>query len=132
MPLGHLGINVPDLVAAKAYYDQLMPALGYEPFLADDDQFAYWRGPDHYGCYVFFYPALEPGAYSRDRTGLQHLAFIVPTRADVDAAHTKAIELGSEVLHEPQPWPQYTDTYYAAFWLDPHGFMLEAVCHHDR
>src|SRR5262245_59086589 len=99
MPLGHLGINVPDLIAAKAYYDRLMPVLGYEEFLAADDQFAYWRGPDHIGAYLFFYPALEDGPYSRHRTGLQHLAFVVPTHAEVDAAHALAIELGSEVLH---------------------------------
>ena len=39
--LGHLGINVPDLTAARAYYARLLPALGYEPFVDDDDQFAY-------------------------------------------------------------------------------------------
>ena len=38
--LGHLGVNVPDLSAAKSYYDQLMPLVGFEPFLAADDQFA--------------------------------------------------------------------------------------------
>lgn len=39
--LGHLGLNVPDLTAAKRYYDALMPQVGFEPFLAADDQFAY-------------------------------------------------------------------------------------------
>jgi hypothetical protein len=28
--------------------------------------------------------------------------------------------------------PQYPQPYFAMFWLDPWGFMLEAVCHHDR
>ena len=27
--LGNLGINVPDLRAAKAYYDRLVPLLGF-------------------------------------------------------------------------------------------------------
>jgi hypothetical protein len=34
---------------------------------------------------------------------------------------------GEELLrrdHAPQP-------YFATFWLDPRGFMFEAVCHHD-
>ena len=41
-------------------------------------------------------------------------------------------ELGSEVVLEPQELPQYPPPYYATFWRDPHGFVLEAVCHHDR
>ena len=36
------------------------------------------------------------------------------------------------VLHEPRVFPEYPQPYYATFWLDPHGFMLEAVCHYDR
>ncbi|HKP43160.1 hypothetical protein [Mycobacterium sp.] len=34
--------------------------------------------------------------------------------------------------HEPRVFPQYPQPYFATFWLDPWGFMLEAVCHHDR
>jgi hypothetical protein len=36
------------------------------------------------------------------------------------------------VLHAPQEFPEYAPPYFATFWLDPFGFMLEAVCHHDR
>lgn len=132
--LGHLGVNVDDLAAAKAYYDRLMPALGFEPFLAADDQFAYRPAGGKPGTYLFFYPALgeQPGGYSRDAVGLQHLAFAVRTRSAVHAAHDLAVGLGSPVLHAPRVFPEYPQPYYAAFWLDPHGFVLEAVCHHDR
>ena len=64
--------------------------------------------------------------------GLQHLAFIVPTRSAVDAALARALELGSEIVHPARRWPEYPPPYYAGFWLDPNGFYLEAVCHHDR
>lgn len=36
------------------------------------------------------------------------------------------------MLLEPQEFPQYPAPYFAVFWLDPFGFKLEAVCHHDR
>ena len=39
--LGHIGVNVHYLVQAKAYYDALMPLLGFEPYIAATDQFAY-------------------------------------------------------------------------------------------
>ena len=38
--LRHIGANVRDLVQAKAYYDMLMPPLGFEPHIAAEDQFA--------------------------------------------------------------------------------------------
>ena len=63
---------------------------------------------------------------------MQHLAFIVPTRSAVRTVHELVVGLGGEVIHPPQAFPQYPPPYFATFWLDPFGFMLEAVCHHDR
>ncbi|MGV7637304.1 VOC family protein, partial [Mycobacterium kansasii] len=54
MPLGHLGINVSDLAAARAYYDALMPLVGYEPYVAGADQFAYRPADGKVGTYIFF------------------------------------------------------------------------------
>jgi catechol 2,3-dioxygenase-like lactoylglutathione lyase family enzyme len=129
--LGHLGINVPDLEAARAYYDRFLPVLGFEPFLAEEDQFAYRPVAAKPGTYLFFYPATEVG-YERDAPGLQHLAFMVPTRSDVRAAHQMVLDIGGDGLHPPRTFPEYPPPYYATFWLDPMGLTLEAVCHHDR
>jgi catechol 2,3-dioxygenase-like lactoylglutathione lyase family enzyme len=130
MPLGHIGLNVADLAVARAYYERLMPALDFELFVSGSDQFAYRPADGKPGTYLFFYGSLDAGSYSRDRSGLQHLAFMVRTRAAVDRVHDLVVGLGSEVIHEPRDFPEYPQPYYATFWLDPHGFMLEAVCHH--
>jgi len=130
--LGHIGINVPDLDAARSYYDEIMPLLGFEPFVSHHDEFAYKPAANKRGTYLFVYPASHAGDYSRHRTGLQHLAFMVPTRGSVRALHELVVALGNEVLHSPQEFPQYPPPYFATFWLDPFGIMLEAVCHHDR
>jgi catechol-2,3-dioxygenase len=132
MPVGHLGLNVPDLTVAKAYYDQVMPALGYTPFVASDEEIAYLPADNKRGAFIFMYQSLEPGDYSRHATGLQHLAFMAPTRTAVRVVHELVTGLGAAVLHEPQEFPQYGPSYFATFWLDPFGFNLEAVCHHDR
>lgn len=54
----------------------------------------------------------------------------------MNAVYTVVAELagqfGGSVVHEPQVFPQYPQPYFATFWLDPWGFMLEAVCHHNR
>ena len=134
--LGHLGINVPDLAVAKGYYGAVMPLVGFESFLDADDEFAYRPAAGKPGTYLFFYASTEPSSYSRHQTGLQHLAFMVRTRSAVAAVHTAvtdlSVQFGGGVLHEPQVFPQYPQPYFATFWLDPWGLMLEAVCHHDR
>jgi len=130
--LGHLGVNVPDLERAAASYGPLMPLLGYEPFFTTEDALAFMPAGGKRGAYLFLYRATEEGAYTRERTGLQHLAFTVPTRGAVHEVHRHVTRVGGTVLHPPREWPQYPPPYFATFWLDPFGIMLEAVCHHDR
>lgn len=130
--LGHLGINVADLAAARTYYDELLPLLGFETYFTAADQCAYRPAGGKPGTFLFLYPADDPEPYSRARTGLQHLAFMVKTRSDVDRVHRHIQAAGGEILYAPRVFPQYPQPYYATFWLDPFGLKLEAVCHHDR
>lgn len=127
--LDHLGLNVPDLAAARSYYDAIMPLLGFEPFVSNDDEFSYQPIGGKPGTRIFLYRSREDATYSRHKTGLQHLAFYVRSRDAVRAAHDKAVELGSEIIHAPKEFPEYHAAYYATFWYGPNGFMLEAVCH---
>ena len=125
--LDHIGIGVPDLAAAKAYYDGLLPILGLKPWFPTGPDGTFNFGPDGaMGPQLFFYQALEPSSYSRHGTGLQHLSFVVETPAVVREAHDWAVGQGSEIVHAPRDFPEY-GRHYATFWLDLHGFMLEAV-----
>jgi catechol 2,3-dioxygenase-like lactoylglutathione lyase family enzyme len=126
--IDHIGIGVLDLAAAKRYYDELMPILGLAQWFPTTPDGIFNYGPDGArGPQLFFYQALEEGPYSRHRTGLQHLAFMVETRDAVRRAHEFARAQGNEIVHEPRNFPEYGDHHYATFWLDPHGIMLEAV-----
>lgn len=128
--IDHIGIGVPDLAAAKRYYDDLMPVLGLRQWFKTSPEGSFNYGPDAArGSQLFFYQALEAGTYSRQRTGFQHIAFLVASRAIVREAHEWARAQNAEILHEPREFPEYGQHCYATFWLDPHGFMLEAVCH---
>jgi catechol 2,3-dioxygenase-like lactoylglutathione lyase family enzyme len=132
MPLGHLGMNVRDVAGARAYYDRLMPLIDFVPFVSDDDHFSYRPANDKPGTFVFFYRALEAGAYSRHRPGLQHLAFMARTRAQVHQVHEWARAQGAEIIYPPREFPEYHPGYYATFWHGPEGFMLEVVCHREE
>lgn len=126
--IDHIGLNVPNLESAKNYYDIMMPTLGYEPFFATEDQFSYRPEGQKPGTMVFFYLAPLESEYVRKHVGLEHLAFRARTRGQVDDAHAKALDLSSRILFSPQLFPQYHASYYASFWCDPHGFLLEIVC----
>ena len=127
--IDHIGIGVPDLAAAKQYYDGLMPILGLRAWFPTTEAGEFNYGPDGArGPQLFFYQALEPGQHSRHSVGLQHLSFMVSSRAIVREAHDWAVEHDAEVVHEPRDFPEYGQ-HYATYFLDPHGFMLEVVCH---
>jgi catechol 2,3-dioxygenase-like lactoylglutathione lyase family enzyme len=128
--IDHIGIGVPDLDAAKEYYDDLMPILGLRPWFdrAPGDPLNY--GPDGArGSQLFVYQIQESGSYSRRETGLHHLAFLVASRAIVRQAYEWARARNAVILDEPAEFPQYGEHCFATYWLDPHGFKLEAVCH---
>jgi catechol 2,3-dioxygenase-like lactoylglutathione lyase family enzyme len=130
--IGHLGLNVDDLDATRRYYDQLMPLLAFETYLIGDNEISYRPAGGKPGTYLFFYGRLEDHPYSQHAVGLQHLAFMVPTRTRVRDVHDLVQRLGSEIVEPPRPFLQYAQPYFASFWHDPNGFMVEAVCHHDR
>jgi catechol 2,3-dioxygenase-like lactoylglutathione lyase family enzyme len=130
MPLGHLGLHVADLPRAKAFYDTVMPMVEFEPFFDSDTEFSYRPAGGKIGTYLFFYLATEAGTYSRHQPGLQHLAFIVRTKAAVHEVFDTALRIGATAVYEPREYPEYHPGYYAGFVEDPNGFMVELVCHH--
>jgi catechol 2,3-dioxygenase-like lactoylglutathione lyase family enzyme len=123
VPVEHFGLNVPDVDAALAYYDEFMPLVGFMRYFPTG-----YVPNDWQGAQLFIYPALEDGEHSRLRSGLSHIAFLVPTRGDVHRVHEWAVARGHEILNEPKPFPEYGEHFYATFFVDMHGFMLEAVC----
>jgi catechol 2,3-dioxygenase-like lactoylglutathione lyase family enzyme len=93
--IDHIGIGVPDLDAAKQYYDDLMSVLGLREWFATVPGGPLNYGPDgDRGSQLFFYQADEPGTYSRRQPGLHHLAFLVENRSVVREAHQWACARG--------------------------------------
>lgn len=127
--IDHIGIGVPDLETAKEYYDQLMAVLGLRAWFDTGVDGPLNYGPDGAtGTQLFLYKA-EASGYSRTEPGLHHIAFLVESRAIVREAHEWARARDAVILDEPREFPQYGPHCFATYWLDPHGFKLEAVCH---
>jgi catechol 2,3-dioxygenase-like lactoylglutathione lyase family enzyme len=117
----HVGLNVRDYGASRAFYEQALAPLGFSVLSAFEDWktcgFGAGEHPD------FWISQREPYG-----TGT-HVAFTVPDRATVDAFHAAALAAGGRDNGEPGPREQYHPTYYGAFVLDLDGNNIEAVSH---
>lgn len=120
--IDHFGINCADYPASRTFYDTVLGALGYGRVMDFGEAIGYGSEgrPD------FWIAGWAEGGTQRE----MHLAFQAADAAAVRAFHAAAVGLGAEVLHEPQPWPEYHEGYYAVFVRDPDGNNVEAVCHH--
>jgi catechol 2,3-dioxygenase-like lactoylglutathione lyase family enzyme len=72
---------------------------------------------------AFYEQALAPLGYTKLRE------FPGRDRAGVDAFHDAALAAGAQDDGAPGLRPQYHETYYGAYVLDPEGNNVEAVCH---
>lgn len=113
---------MPDVEVAKKYLDEFLPMVGYVREWGEG-----YRPTDWNGAQLFLYPATEKGEHSRLRTGLSHISFLVRTRTEEHQVYDRVLARGDEVLHAPRLFPEYGATFYATFFLDPHGFHLEVV-----
>ncbi|MER9502975.1 VOC family protein [Mesorhizobium sp. M0138] len=124
--IDHLGINVADFGASKAFYDQAMAPLGASLIYMVPLEYTGGAKVGGYGRDrpVFWLQASD----DRPRTH-QHVAFTARSRAEVDAFHAAALAAGGKDNGGPGLRPHYHPDYYGAFVLDPDGNNVEAVCH---
>jgi catechol 2,3-dioxygenase-like lactoylglutathione lyase family enzyme len=118
--LAHVSIQCADFDRSAAFYDAVLAPLGGRRIMEVDDAIGYGVPP----AANFWIGRQQTGDGFRET----HIAFLAPDRAAVDAFVEAARLTGAEVLHEPQVWPEYHETYYGGFVRDPEGNNVEAVC----
>ena len=117
----HVGLNVRDYAASRAFYERALGPLGYSVVMAFDEWKACGFGTDNQP--TFWISEREPGT-----TGT-HVAFTATDRATVDAFHEAALDAGGIDNGRPGILEHYHPTYYGAFVHDLDGNNVEAVCH---
>jgi catechol 2,3-dioxygenase-like lactoylglutathione lyase family enzyme len=119
--LHHLSFAVADLGRSAAFYDAVLPPLGYVRVWADDTAIGYGcaGGDDQFAIKL--------------RAGVQapsdgfHAAFAVASREAVTVFHRAALECGGKDNGGSGLHPEYGPDYFAAFVIDPDGYRIEAV-----
>ena len=136
----HVELTVQDLDRAEAFYDALLPLLGFRlEWKSREDvpereyiEIDYPTSDFSLGL-VCPRPALAGDAVCRRRPGaLHHLAFGTGNREEVDQLYRAVRALpGVRIRIPPRFYPEYAAGYYAFFFYDTEGIELEIV-HFDR
>lgn len=113
----HVAIHVADLTASERFYRTVLAALGIEP--------------THVAAGRLEWDDLHVVAASATNPPTRHLhvAFVAPSRKQVDEFWHAGVDAGYEDDGAPGERPQYTPGYYGAFLRDPDGNSAEAVRH---
>ena len=132
----HIDLAVSDVEASLAFYLGLLGPLG----LKVEGRFKTYRGTEDV-CYLGFGQNHVQGAQAETRLGLrqadggehryydvgvEHLAFAVEDRREVDDAYQRCVSMGARV-HFPPEEEHDMEGYYAFFAFDPDGIRVE-VC----
>ena len=122
-PFQHVDIRVPEMQTAFPFYAKLLPALGF----ARDDSGERWKVFSAEGDP----PSVPWFAFIEDRDhrpNSNRVAFWAASREEVDRMAAIAREAGARNMSGPRPCPEYSASYYAAFFDDPCGNPLE-ICY---
>lgn len=124
--LHHLEIYVSDLERSHAFWEWFLFELGDEPYKTWREGFSFKRD-DFYLLFVQTeHDCLKEG-YHRKRIGLNHLAFHVKSRVEVDRM-TILIQMKGMTILYPERHPDKNDSEeYALFFEDPNRFKVEVV-----
>ena len=113
----HVTIRVRDRSASERFYTKALNALGIDESYRTET-FSQWQD--------FLIAGATPG---NPPTRRLHIAFVAPSREQVDLFWQAGTAAGYPDDGPPGPRPEYRDDYYGGFLLDPDGNSVEAVHH---
>ena len=126
--LYHVQINVGDPAVSVPFYLDLLGHLEYRA-LHDAGTVAGFSDGRTALWLIATDAAHVAAGFHRKRQGLNHLAFRVGRREDVDRFHAEFLRpRGIATLYgTPRAFPEYTPGYYAVFFEDPDRLKLEVA-----
>jgi catechol 2,3-dioxygenase-like lactoylglutathione lyase family enzyme len=123
----HVDLAVADVERSLTFYLGLLGPLGWVeevryPTYRGTEEVVYLKDPTT-GAMLGLRPA-DGGAHRYYDVGIEHLAFEVDSRDEVDAAHGRCVADGVRI-HFPPEEDRDVDGYYALFVFDPDGMRIE-------
>ena len=130
--LYHVQINVADAATAIPFYRALFGYFEYTTIMETRDLLAVSNGTTDFWLIETPRERRNRG-FHRKNTGLNHLAFGVRERPDVDRFVAEFMTpRGLPALYDsPRDYPEYREGYYGVFFEDPDRLKIE-VAHVPR
>ncbi|HEV7318496.1 MAG TPA: VOC family protein [Ensifer sp.] len=119
----YVTVGTNDLNRAGAFYDAVMPALGYRRQREDETEIGYGSDGDRIRFWVVTPFNREPATFGNGVS----VALDAETRAAVDAFHAAALLAGGTDEGAPGLRPFHAN-FYGAWVRDLDGNKLAAVC----
>lgn len=126
--IDHVFIPVRDLVEAEAFYDKVMPILGFRKGAVSDKVSPRARYDNRHLSYWVLHRD-DPDTAGKTGSGPgspSHLCFRVVDEQAVDRACRELRAAGVEATG-PRAYTRYSADYYATFFSDPDGLLLEIM-----
>lgn len=125
--INHIDLTVLDIAASSVFYDKILGELGYTRASQYAGDVPCWElSSSGLTLSVGLHRARSDTSHNRYSAGLHHLAFHLPSRAEVDRFHEFLRREQVPILDAPAEY-DYTPGYYAVFFSDPDGIKLELV-----
>lgn len=126
--LYHIQINVSDKKKSFDFYTDLLGVLGYKKLMEEKFTLGLTNGLTDVWL-VKTSDKYKKNKFHRKNTGLNHLAFGVSSKEDVDKLVKEFLEpRGIKPLYDsPREYPEYIKGYYAVFFEDPDRVKLEVT-----
>ena len=126
----HVDLAVADVERSLAFYLALLGPLGWVeevryPTYRGTEEVVYLKDPDT-GAMFGIRPA-DGGEHRYYAVGIEHLAFEVDERDEVDAAYSRCLAQKANI-HFPPEEDRDVANYYALFVFDPDGIRIEVFC----
>jgi catechol 2,3-dioxygenase-like lactoylglutathione lyase family enzyme len=124
----HVQVNVRDAAASLPFWKALLGYLEYRVVHEEAGVAGFSNGTTDLWLMAADAPHRGAG-FHRKRAGLNHVAFRVDQRGDVDRFRREFLEpRGLATLYgTPREFPEYAPGYYAVFFEDPDRIKLEVV-----
>jgi catechol 2,3-dioxygenase-like lactoylglutathione lyase family enzyme len=121
--IAHVQLSVSDFAKSRAFYSQLLPALGMQ--VQYDQPGVYYCIGGRTGLMITpCAPELRARSFDQQSPGLHHLCFRARSRDDIDATHRLLEQMAARIIHGPEEGP-WAEGYYSILFEDPDGIRLE-------
>ncbi len=126
----HIQVNVSDFEVSKKFYSEMFEVLGWKKFM-EEESIISWVNDDFSFWIVETEPKFKNNKFHRKNTGLNHIAFRVNSKQEVDEFFRKFISNKKKIVlyNSPKAYPEYGENYYAVYFEDPDRIKLEVTYH---